>query len=285
MKLGLSTAALYGRLETEEAAAYIAAHGFDCAEAFLQTWSEYDLPFAAQVRRNLDPVPCTSVHPAGIQFENQMIARSFRQRSDAYSVFSRVLDACAEMGAGTYVYHGRSTALLHPLPWDLQRNLDALDVMCRMAGERGVRIGWENVSWCQLTTPERVLEARSVFEPVRYTLDIKQAMRAGVDPVQMARAMGDRLINVHILDWKEDGSLCLPGEGVFDFEALFTALTEIGYDGPVIEEPYSALVRSDEALMQSVQYVRDVMERIRKKRDRSLEKQDACQAEGRRKDE
>ena len=45
-------------------------------------------------------------------------------------------------------------------------------------------IGWENVCWCQLTVPGRVLEARAALPQVRFTLDIKQAMRAGGDPVR-----------------------------------------------------------------------------------------------------
>ena len=41
MRLGLTTAAFYGRLETEEAAARLRALDVDCAEVFLQTPSEY----------------------------------------------------------------------------------------------------------------------------------------------------------------------------------------------------------------------------------------------------
>ena len=39
-----------------------------------------------------------------------------------------------------------------------------------------------------------------------------------------------------------------------------SALGEVGYDGPVIMEPYQALIRSAEALMRSVSYMRCIME-------------------------
>ena len=84
-------------------------------------------------------------------------------------------------------------------------------------------------------------------------------LTAGGDPVDMARAMGSALCNVHVCDWDAQGKLCLPGEGVFDFAALFRALREIGYRGPVILEPYLALIGSDEALLRALSHLRACM--------------------------
>jgi len=120
-------------------------------------------------------------------------------------------------------------------------------------------IGWENVYWCQLTKPGRVLEAREALPKVRFTLDIKQAMRADCDPIAFVHAMGDRLCNVHVCDWREDGTLCLPGEGMFDFDALFDALRVAKYDGPIIMEPYCKLIGSNEALERSIAFMREKM--------------------------
>lgn len=256
MQLGLSTAALYGRCETEEAAAEIAGLPLDCCEVFLQTPSEYTREFARLTRERLGELSCTSVHPMGIQFENSMFSRSARQKGDAFDLFRRVLDAGQELGARVYVYHGRSSAQLAPLPWNLPANLDVILPMSEEAEARGMVIGWENVFWCQLTTPERVREAVSAYGDACFTLDIKQAMRAGADPIDMARAMGAHLVNVHLCDWDRAGRLCLPGEGSFDFPALFALLREIGYDGPAVLEPYLALIKSREALKRSIAYLR-----------------------------
>ena len=262
MQLGLSTAAFYGRWETEEAAREIALLGMDCAEAFLQTVSEYDPSFAALVREKLDGVPCVSMHPSGIQFENQMFGKSRRQRQDAFDLFRRALDAAQLLGAEYYVYHGRSTALLKALPFDLRANIDMLGIMNDEATKRGMCIAWENVSWCQLTTCERIAQVREEMPDVRFTLDIKQAMRAGEDPIAMARVMGDALVHVHVCDWEADGRLCLPGEGCFDFEKFLMTLHELGYDGAVILEPYLALISSDEALVKSIEYLRALLARV-----------------------
>jgi len=258
--LGLSTAAFYGKWETEEAAARIAKLPLDCAEVFLQSDSETTKEFAALVKENLGSVSCTSVHPLG-GYENYMAGRPARQVKDAFDHFRHILDAGAELGAGTFVYHGRNTPLLSPLPWNLAWNIEAIVPMCEEAQRRGMVIGWENVCWCQLTEPGRVLEARGALPQVRFTLDIKQAMRAGCDPIEFVYAMSDRLCNVHVCDWREDGSLCLPGEGIFDFDTLFDALKKVEYDGPVIMEPYYKLIGSDEALECSIAFMKEKMKK------------------------
>ena len=81
MRLGLTTAAFYGRLETEEAAAHLRALDVDCAEAFLQTPSEYSVSFGETVKAALAGIPATSVHPLGTAFENALFSPSRRQRA------------------------------------------------------------------------------------------------------------------------------------------------------------------------------------------------------------
>ncbi len=255
MQFGVSTAAYYGRMETEEAAAEIAALQPDCCEVFLQTFCEYSKEFAGRVLENLEGLPCTSVHPQGTQFENGFFSRSARQREDALNQYRRVLDAAAELGAARYVYHGRYTPRLKPLPFMPEQNAE---VLCRMAEEsacRGIAIAWENVFWCQLTTPERVRKIRSLLPQVCFTLDIKQAMRAHADPMEFIPAMGDALRNVHLCDWNKSGELCLPGEGCFEFRLFFRKLLEAGYEGPVILEPYTELVRSRDAMAASLRFL------------------------------
>ncbi|MBR5288756.1 MAG: sugar phosphate isomerase/epimerase [Clostridia bacterium] len=261
MRLGLSTAAFYGRFETEDAAAYMSRLPIDCAEVFLQSASEYDAAFAEQVGRNLGCVVCTSIHPLGAH-ENFLAQRPQRQKQDAFDTLRRILDAGEALGAKVYVYHGRHTPQLNALGWNPAWNIEALIPMCEEAAKRGMVIGWENVFWCQLTNPQRVLEAKAALPQVRFTLDIKQAIRAGCDPLDFVPAMGTQLCNVHVCDWDESGNLCLPGEGVFDFDRLFAALRAIGYDGPVILEPYQKMMKSDQALLGSLDYLRSRMENV-----------------------
>lgn len=255
----MSTAAFYGRHETEEAAARLAGLPLDCAEVFLQTFCEYDRAFAREVRARLGGLGCTSVHPLGTHFENGLFSKSPRQRQDAMDIFCRVLDAGAELGARVYVYHGRYNPREGALPWNLQMNAGVIGLLCEQAALRGMAVAWENVSWCQLTDEARVREAREALPQARFTLDIKQALRAGADPFAMARAMGGALVNVHVCDWDENGALCLPGEGRFDFARFFALLNDLGYAGPVILEPYVQLIRSGGALLDAIACLRKAL--------------------------
>ena len=83
-------------------------------------------------------------------------------------------------------------------------------------------------------------------------------MRAGRDPIDFVDAMGEQLANVHVCDWDENGRLCLPGEGTFDFTAFIRALRRVNYAGAVIVEPYLALVKSDEALEKSIRTLKRI---------------------------
>ena len=83
-------------------------------------------------------------------------------------------------------------------------------------------------------------------------------MRSGRDPIDFVDAMGDQLAIVHVCDCDENGRLCLPGEGTFDFTAFIRALRRANYAGAVIVEPYLALVKSDEALEKSIRTLKRI---------------------------
>ena len=260
MRLGLTTAAFYGRLETEEAAAHLRALDVDCAEVFLQTPSEYSASFGETVKAALAGIPATSVHPLGTAFETSLFSPSRRQRADAERLWEGVLCAAEAFGARRYVYHGRSSARGRRMEATFEQDAPRIEELCAAASAHGVRLCWENVSWCQLTSPERVRAVRRACPHAGFVLDVKQAMQSGFDAVEFAREMGDRLCNVHVCDFDASGRLCLPGRGIYDFAALAMALRAAGYDGPVILEPYANLFREEAELADSLAYLRKTME-------------------------
>lgn len=255
MTIGMSSAGYYGRLETEEAAARVAALGAACCEVFLEAQSEYNAAFGRLVQEKLADVPCVSVHPKGTQFENDLFGRSRRQVADALALFTGVCDAGQAMGARYYVMHGPGLATVLP-PEKIYAVKERLAAMQEIAGERGMTVLWENVSWCNVRTVRDVEAVRELSPEQGFVLDIKQAMRAGQEVAAMARAMGGALRHVHVLDRAADGRLCLPGEGSVDWPGLFALLREIGYDGAVIMEPYSELTTDDDAVIRALDVLR-----------------------------
>ena len=71
MKLGMSGAVFYGRMETEDEAAHLTDFPLDVCEIFLETQSEYSASFGAQDERT-DSVS-TSISATAVNFRNFMM--------------------------------------------------------------------------------------------------------------------------------------------------------------------------------------------------------------------
>ncbi len=246
--IGLTTAAYYGRLETEEAGALLSTMNLDCCEVFLECGSEYGAEFGGIVKRVLGALPARSVHPLGTQFESALFGRSPRQRADALQTFERVLAAGQVLGAGTYVFHGIPDLHRRGISPNMKAHADTVRLLCERARAFGMRFAWENVWYCQMSRPEHAAEVRQAVPEISFVLDIKQSLHIGIDPLDFLPVMADRLVNVHVCDVDASGALCLPGQGEFDFVALFRALRAQGYEGPVILEPYAHLFSRQEEI-------------------------------------
>src|SRR5690606_26007096 len=66
-----------------------------------------------------------------------------------------------------------------------------------------------------------------------------QAAEAGANPFMMLAAMGNRVVNVHISDFREHDATArhlLPGDGDLPWSALIRAVAGSGYQGPLMIE-------------------------------------------------
>ena len=259
MRLGMSSAVWYGRYETEDAAVHLRDFSLETCEIFLQCGSEYTASFGNEVRARLGDLPCASVHPKGTNFEGDLFSLSPRQTEDAFRIFENVCVAGQAIGARYYVMHGPSGANTRRTPSQIHDAAARLERLRTVAAAHGIEVLWENVSWCALRSPEDVAEALRLAPSLGFVLDVKQARRAGTDELTMARAMGPHLKHLHVLDTREDGTLCLPGEGIVDFPALFHTAREEGFDGAVILEPYAAQARDEDALRRSLSLLQQLI--------------------------
>lgn len=255
-RIGVSTAAYYGRLETEDAAAKLAELGLPCCEVFLQSWGEYKEAFGKLVRARLGATEAVSVHNTTLHFERDILGQSPRQREDAFALMDGFLSAGQALDAHVYVFHG-PPRLRGSMP-DFARWQEPIERAIALAASHGITMAWETVSYCHVSSPERAVAIAERWPDMRFVLDVKQVVEAGFAPEAFVRALGDKICHVHALDFDAEGRYALPGRGVYDFRILAEALREHGYAGDVILEPYSFVVESDAALMASVAYLRDV---------------------------
>ena len=255
MRIGISTAAFYGKLETEDAAARVALLGVPCCEVFLETYSEYSGAFGRLVRERLGGTQAVSVHCKTQHFEADLIGQSARQREDALRLLDGLLDGGVALGAETYVFHG--PANIRGKAANFSRWQPGIAEAMARCKARGIAFGWETVSWCWLNNPGRIGEFLSLWPELSFVLDVKQVYDLGQEPLSYVEAMGDRLRHIHILDHDANGRYALPGQGIHDFRELAAALRMNGYHGDMILEPYAYMAENDQCLMDAVNWLRD----------------------------
>lgn len=265
MECGISTASMFSRCEVEDALAEIAAMGCRTLEIFLNTASEYEPDFIELLyeRINRLNIKVHSIHAMSTQFEPQLFSLHTRQRGDALKVFERVLSAAKRLGAGVYVMHGPAHMSGVVKNVEMERIGPIVRELCELADEYGVILTWENVSWCIFCEPDfapRILDAAK-SDKLRFTLDVKQALRTGRSPLEFLHAMGDRVANVHICDYVAGKNLrlCMPGQGECDFIGLRDALLAHGYSGPMTIEVYSDLYQNIGELRACFEYMQRIL--------------------------
>lgn len=257
MQVGLSTASYFSRCMTEDALTAIVKSGVPVCEVFLNTFSEYVPSFVKGLRARLDGTRVHAIHAMSAQYEPQLFSINKRQKDDAFGMLHKVLDAACTLGAGVYVMHGPLLLMGAAKNLELGRVTDVANEVAECCARRGVRLGWENVSYCVFNEPEFPcwIEKYGLHDNLGFTLDIKQAARRFHDPAAYLDAIGKRIANVHVCDYRmEDGRLRLemPTRGGFDFMLLMETLKRLGYGGPLLVEVYSDMYDDEAALNESV---------------------------------
>ena len=254
MQLGISTACFYPML-TEEAFRLCGQLGVRTAEIFFNSPAELDGPIFDEVLaiQREYAIDVVSLHPFGSFGEPYYYFSAYERRCyDTLDDYRRNAYAAARLGASFVVMHGgRPSTIPDEVYWERFRLIQAA---CR---EEGVELAHENVVHYRLEHPDFVARMRSAFGgDLSFVLDIKQAVRAGVDPLAMLDAMGPCLRHVHLNDHTGEHSCLPPGEGNFDFVRLFSRLRQLGFDGAGVIEVYRGDFEQPEELMTSLQTVR-----------------------------
>ena len=237
MKYGISSSALYGRLETDQALAFLRDSGqCECAEVFFQCPDEYRGNYLYNIIEAARGLNVVSMHMLSSSFEFMMFSASEHGREYALRETFEAIHTGHMLGAKRYVYHGRN----------------------RMLGAKGGHPGLANADTVARALRPVVDELK---REVRFTLDNKQAVRAGYDYHEYMEAMGDRLDHVHVYDFDDEGRECLPGKGHVDFARFGDELRERGYDCAVIIEAYPNMYRDKEELLEALEYIKKTMGR------------------------
>jgi len=250
MKTGASTSCLFPML-TEQSLEHLLRLGVKNIEVFLASPSERERSYARMLRDMADAegARIVSVHPYSSEMEGVGFFGKYPRRfDDEADEYSRYFEACCEMGADIFVFHGARSFVKLENDFYFERFLRLRDVAKRF----GVRLCQENISRCHSGSTEFLTGMKKAIPDVEFVLDVKQSVRAGISPFEMLYVMGKNMAHLHLSDHNSGCDCLVPGEGNFDLERFAKRLKEVGYGGNIVLELYSWFFDGDEALARGI---------------------------------
>ncbi len=238
LRAGVSTACLYPCV-VEDALYDLALSGVQHVEIFINTHSELRRGFVdalAQLLRRFD-MTCRSLHPFTSEIEPMMLFSNYPRRVADYLEYCRhYFDAMQMLGAEIFVLHGNKVPVASASP---EFYCERFQKLSELGASYGIMVAQENVARCTGASLEFLKKLKTLLvKEARFVLDIKQAVRAGEDPLAMLRALGESVVHVHISDHGEYGD-CLPiGKGRFRVNDFLKNLAAVSPDCSVILELY-----------------------------------------------
>ncbi|MBR2338724.1 MAG: sugar phosphate isomerase/epimerase [Clostridia bacterium] len=255
MEIGASTSNFYPA-PVETALDTVLAAGFSTVEIFLNAPSEREPAFVDELRRRADgagAVVC-ALHPYSSFMEPYFLFSLYERRfTDMLEDYKHYFEAAARLGARYLVLHGDKVGGKLPV----ERSLERYERLYDLGATFGVRVAQENVVRyrSEELTYLRALR-QQLGDKAAFVLDIKQTVRCSLPIEEVADAMGDRIVHVHVSDHTAARDCLPPGTGAFDYGRLFSLLRQRQYDGALILELYRDGFDSAEDLIQAAEFLK-----------------------------
>ena len=264
MKLGISTASFFNRVQTESTFDILRQMRVDTTEVFLNTFTEYEKPFVDALVQRRGNINVHSVHCLTTQFEPQLFSAGARVRADAENLFRKVCYAGYMLGAKFYTFHGPTRLKKRQYDFDYPKLGNRVNQLIDIAQSYGINLSYENVHWTYASDPEYFTKLLRECPRLYVTLDVKQATQAGHDPIKFLDAMEGRISTIHICDVDKAGNTSLPGDGKINFEKFFREVEKRGVNAHALIEAYSRDYRDLNELKNSYDYINDIMYKAKK---------------------
>ena len=256
INVGISSACFYPML-TEEAVKLLVDNEIKHTEIFFNSFSELSSGFISGLRRMLIPAGVTveAIHPFSCIAEPLFLFSSYKRRfEDSLDQYRRYFEAGQLLGCHKFVLHG-DRADRHTI--DEKEYFERFARLSEVAKVHGVAVLQENVSNFRGRSPEFIKNMSEYLgDNVGFTFDVKQCVRAGVDPFEMFDVMGKKIRHVHLSDNDEGHDCLIPGQGSFDNQRLFEKLKAMDYDGTVLIEVYRHNYKEEKELFEGLEYIK-----------------------------
>jgi D-psicose/D-tagatose/L-ribulose 3-epimerase len=234
--------------ELERLAPHVAAIGFDWIEAPLEGLDDLDYKLGAQIIRDngLGVSACVAMGP-----DRDLIHPDSAIRENGMAYVRGAIDACEQLGATNlvgpiYATVGRTwqqspEERVH----DLDILVENLGILAAYAADHGVTLCLEPLNRFETSFINLASQVVEVVDRVNHpscqimldTFHMNIEEKSLGDAIRLA---GHRLKHVHACE-NDRGA---PGSGNVTWDQVKQGLADIGYDGPVVIESFTAKVKS-----------------------------------------
>lgn len=261
MIAGVSTACLYPQL-LEEALSDLMDNGIKNTEIFINSHCEMEPEFTKMLLSCLTShnARCTAMHPYTCPMEPMMLFSAYERRvQDMIEYYKRFFEIMNRFGTKIFVFHGNK----YQTPVEEELYFERFARLAETASGFEITAAQENVARCQSRSLS-FLEHMSEYlkDGVHFVLDVKQAVRAGEDPEDIVKVLGEKIVHVHLSDHGKKGD-CLPvGRGEFDIESFLTHLKQKKFDGSVMIELYRNNYKDVSELAENYSLLKEIIQKI-----------------------
>ena len=253
MNIGISTGCFFPQ-ETSEALERAGKLGAKYVEIFFNTHSELKEEYLLQLKSIADSfgMQVVSIHPYTSAVESFLFFSMHDYKlEDSIEMYEAYFKACNILGCKYVVLHGCLTR--HKF-MDMQRYCRNLNKLSQKAREYGVYISQENVFKFKCGYIENIKEfIKYADKDVKFTFDIKQAVKSRQSIYKILDLTKDRISHVHISDYKGRTHSLIPFDGSFNYNRFFDYLTNNTMAETALVEVYSPVIKNDSQITEALE--------------------------------
>ena len=177
-----------------------------------------------------------SVIPFTAAIDPIMLFSAYERRtSDALEYLKYCFEFMNILGAKIFVLHGNKGSINAPRELYCER----YSTIYKLGQNFGIDVAIENVSRCQSGNLNFLRDLSDMLgDDVKFVLDTKQAVRSKENVFDMIKALGKKIIHVHLSDNGELGDCLMLGRGRLNIHRLISEIYSRNPDASVILELY-----------------------------------------------
>ncbi|MBR6761634.1 MAG: sugar phosphate isomerase/epimerase [Oscillospiraceae bacterium] len=260
MQAAVSTACLFPK-PTEDALYDLCLAGVQNVEIFLNSPSEASPVYIQDLREicNRFGAACIAVHPWTAPSEGHMLFSAYTRRyTDFLEQAKHIFEATATLGAAISILHGAQLGTCKNIAFYCER----FAALAELGKQFGITVTQENVHRYESQNLKFLKEfCRILGDEAAITFDVKQAVRAGMNPMEAIQSIGKHIAHIHLSDHGPLGDCLRIGKGRFSVVPFFTQLHRIGYQGDITLELYREAFDSVQDLSEDWQRINRLIAR------------------------